>query len=166
MEIKIINQRKFQILENHKIILELQYGKWWSNNAEFQYQGKNFEIKANGFWQNHFIILKDKIEFGKIKINWQQDSAITLTSQNGIPITYRISQESLWHSKYIVTSEKEPIFRIYAKPSWKKLNYDFQLILEDKTPKSDLNLLIAISIYLINNRLKSATAGASIAAVS
>ena len=46
MEIKVINQRKFQLLENHKIISELYYPKWWSNNAEIRYLGKQFEIKA------------------------------------------------------------------------------------------------------------------------
>ncbi|WBL22563.1 hypothetical protein [Zunongwangia sp. HRR-M8] len=166
MEIKVINQRKIQLIENHKVILELQYGKWWSNNAEFRYLGKQFEIKAKGFWQNNFIITENRREIGMIKLNYKQDSIINLKSKDKSDKQLHFAQESIWHSKFMVQSSGNDILRIHAKNNWKKFHPDFSLKIENDDTSVDLNLVTAISIYLINNRLKSAAAGASIAAVS
>ena len=166
MKIKVINQRKFQLLEHNKVILELEYGKWWSNNAEFRYLGKQFEIKAKGFWQNNFIITSDHREIGNIKLNWKQNSIISLKSQDRTEKQFHLSQESMWHSKFVVKSSENEILRIHAKNNWRKFHPDFLLNIENNEENEDLNLLTAISIYLINNRLKSAAASASIVAVS
>ena len=166
MEIKVINQRKFQLLENHKIISELYYPKWWSNNAEIRYLGKRFEIRAKGFWQTNFIITENHREIGSIKLNWNQNSTIILKTKEHKELTYHLSQESMWHSKFVIKSKKHPIIRIFAKSNWKKFHPDYSLKIENDDASVDLNLLTTISIYLINNRLKSAAAGASIAAVS
>ena len=155
MEIKVINQRQFQILENHKIILELSYPKWWSNNAEFRYLGKQFEIKAKGFWQNNFIITSNHREIGNIKLNWKQDAVISLKSKEK---PYQLWQETIWHSKFVVKSDENDILRIHAKSNWKKFHPDFLLNIENTEKNEDLSLLIAISTFLINNRLKAATA--------
>lgn len=155
MEIKVINQRKFQILENHKIILELSYPKWWSNNAEFRYLGKQFEIKAKGFWQNDFIITSNHREIGNIKLNWKQDAVISLKSKEK---PYQLEQETIWHSKFVVKSDENDILRIHAKSNWKKFHPDFLLNIENTEKNEDLNLLIAISTFIINNRLKAAAA--------
>ena len=155
MEIKVINQRKFQILENHKIILELSYPKWWSNNAEFRYLGKQFEIKAKGFWQNNFIITSNHREIGNIKLNCKQDAVISLKSKEK---PYQLWQETIWHSKFVVKSDENDILRIHAKSNWKKFHPDFLLNIENTEKNEDLNLLIAISTFIINNRLKAAAA--------
>ena len=166
MEIKVINQRKFQLIENHKLILELQYGKWWSNNAEFRYLGKQFEIRAKGFWQTNFIITENHREIGAIKINWNQNSTIILKTKEHKELTYHLSQESMWHSKFVVKANESPVLKIHAKSNWKKFYPDLLLNIENDQKTNDYKLLIAISVYLINKRLKSAAAGASIIAVS
>ena len=155
MEIKVINQRKFQLLEHNKVILELEYGKWWSNNAEFGYLGKQFEIKAKGFWQNNFIITSNHREIGNIKLNCKQDAVISLKSKEK---PYQLWQETIWHSKFVVKSDENDILRIHAKSNWKKFHPDFLLNIENTEKNEDLNLLIAISTFIINNRLKAAAA--------
>ena len=120
MEIKVINQRKFQFLENHKIILELYYPRWWSNNAEIRYLGKQFKIKAKGFWQNTFIILKNGLEIGSIKLNWKQDSVISLKAKSKTEKNYHLYQESFWHTKFVVKANESSVLRIHAKRNWKK----------------------------------------------
>ena len=155
MKIKVINQRKFQLLEHNKVILELEYGKWWSNNAEFRYLGKQFEIKAKGFWQNNFIITSNHREIGNIKLNWKQDAVISLKSKEK---PYQLWQETIWHSKFVVKSDENDILRIHAKSNWKKFHPDFLLNIENTEKNEDLNLLIAISTFIINNRLKAAAA--------
>ena len=155
MKIKVINQRKFQLLEHNKVILELEYGKWWSNNAEFRYLGKQFEIKAKGFWQNNFIITSNHREIGNIKLNCKQDAVISLKSKEK---PYQLWQETIWHSKFVVKSDENDILRIHAKSNWKKFHPDFLLNIENTEKNEDLNLLIAISTFIINNRLKAAAA--------
>ena len=72
----------------------------------------------------------------------------------------------MWHSKFVVKANESPVLKIHAKSNWKKFYPDLLLNIENDQKTNDYKLLIAISVYLINNRLKSAAAGASIIAVS
>lgn len=141
----------FRLLTNGRSNAELKYDNWYSGKAH-TVGGHSIEIKPANFWATKFDIRINGKPAGMITGKFNGHFQVDLSqSEQGI---YLLKLKSAWRLKFSIYNESGALqFQLISKNNWKKLNYDYEVIMENFDGNTDLKNLLIICGYVANRYL-------------
>ena len=130
-----VDKKTFRLTEKEALLGTLTYLKWHSYDADIEISGEKFALRSKGLFSSQ-IIITNKAEMGFLKLHW--DGTVSFALENNE--TYKLKIKGFFFNKYVVeNAQKEMIFEIFPKFSWKHFIYNYDLIAVNK-----INPLVAL----------------------
>ena len=155
------NNKDFQILENHEVLIRGIKPKWYSSQLNFFYNNRTYQIKKISFWSSSYNVFQGSKIVGVFNYKWKT-GGYTLV-MNDSKKTYTLSQLNkggMWRIQKLYTlleDKTKPVLAInYSFKKWKE-NIEIEKIdLIDSS--SDL---IIYGLFLMRKLQASESAAAS-----
>jgi hypothetical protein len=150
MEVKSIDKKTFQLIENDQLLGELVYENIFFSKAEIKFSNsETVQIIPVGIFRTTTTVTKDDTVIAKLKMNWH--GQIVITFQDGQE--FILKGKGMFYNKYIVKNkDRETLIEFDPKFNWKKFRYNYN-ITYNKIPENVL--LIFLGVYASNYTIAS-----------
>jgi hypothetical protein len=149
LKVKIIStssRGNFIYERNEKKILELVHPKWFSKKAIAKYDNTEIKIEPKNCWGSRYLILKEGIEKGSIKVDWKSNISITFIDQNEIIQNFKMTKRGFWKEQFEFSNEDREIAVVLTPlRAWK--NWTNDLAIESSQKYTDEKYFDELVIY-------------------
>lgn len=157
MEAKSINNKTYQLTENGQLLGEIIYESILSTKAEIKLpNSETYKVEQVGIFDTGMIVSKQGMEIAKLEMNWR--GQIVFHFQDGQE--FILKAKGWLGNKFVIENSNEDVlFQLDSTLNWRKLNYNFDILIENKTQNI---LVVLLGVYAANYFLASmsgATAG-------
>lgn len=102
INVKSDGRRPFQILDNNRVVAELNYPKWYkTSRAEIQINEEKSLIKTNGLWMNHIELWNQNKCIAQSKLTWNCSVIINIEEKE-----YFLKVKSLLKGTFVLLDKK------------------------------------------------------------
>src|SRR5690349_13634344 len=104
MEVKSIDKKTFQLIENDQLLGELVYENIFFSKAEIRFSNsETVQIIPVGIFRTTTTVTKDDIVIAKLRMNWR--GQIVIAFQDGQE--YLLRGKGIFYSKYIIENKEQ-----------------------------------------------------------
>jgi hypothetical protein len=139
------NSKTIAFFDGEQRIARLEYKKWYTATARIQLmEGSVYEIVPLDFWKSAFEVQSQGRPVIAFRKKWTGKTAIE-TLQQGGRSQYTFRQRGFFDVRYVLSDKDEREMAVVrSKFRWRRLSYDFDILISDGLKRRDDHLLLVI----------------------